>query len=211
MDGIDANRLADALRVLEEVERLPPEHPDAAIRALTETGIRAQYAYGSANTSLAEYWFESTIAIPADDVRRIRAQHFASDDGLLTMGLATRGPGFCADEVVAAGGSLLDERVAPWRSGYIEALVTLDRLDDAAAMAEELVRAASTPLVDNDAAFGAVVVAAARGDDGAVDAAAVAGLALDPDAVGPYPRARLELAAGRAWRATTSSTSAATR
>ena len=27
-----------------------PEHPDAACPALTETGIRAQYAYGSANT-----------------------------------------------------------------------------------------------------------------------------------------------------------------
>ena len=49
-----------------------PEHPDAAIRALTETGIRAQYAYGSANTSLADYWFDSKIAIPGDDVRRVR-------------------------------------------------------------------------------------------------------------------------------------------
>src|SRR5215475_123106 len=27
-----------------------PEHPDAAIRGLQESGIRAQYAYGSANT-----------------------------------------------------------------------------------------------------------------------------------------------------------------
>ena len=46
-----------------------PEHPDAAIRALQESGIRAQYAYGSANTSLADYWFESKIADP----RRRRA------------------------------------------------------------------------------------------------------------------------------------------
>ena len=77
-----------------------PEHPDAAIQALKETGIRAQYAYGSANTSLADYWFDSTIAVPGDDVRRIRAEHFASDGGLLTMALATRGPGFCTDDVV---------------------------------------------------------------------------------------------------------------
>ncbi|WP_419998454.1 amidohydrolase family protein [Streptomyces boninensis] len=77
-----------------------PEHPDAAVEALRETGIRAQYAYGSANTSLADYWFESKIAIPAADVRRIRAQYFSSDDGLLTMGLATRGPGFCINDVV---------------------------------------------------------------------------------------------------------------
>jgi cytosine/adenosine deaminase-related metal-dependent hydrolase len=77
-----------------------PEHPDAGIRGLQETGIRAQYAYGSANTSLADYWFESKIAIPADDVRRIRDTYFSSNDGLLTMALATRGPGFCVDDVV---------------------------------------------------------------------------------------------------------------
>jgi 5-methylthioadenosine/S-adenosylhomocysteine deaminase len=77
-----------------------PEHPDAAIRGLQETGIRAQYAYGSANTSLADYWFESKIAVPPDDVRRIRDTYFSSDDGLLTMALATRGPGFCQEDVV---------------------------------------------------------------------------------------------------------------
>jgi 5-methylthioadenosine/S-adenosylhomocysteine deaminase len=49
-----------------------PEHPDAAVQALGETGIRAQYAYGSANTSLADYWYESKISIPGDDVRRVR-------------------------------------------------------------------------------------------------------------------------------------------
>jgi len=79
-----------------------PEHADAAIRGLQETGIRAQYAYGSANTSLSDYWFESKIAIPAEDVRRVRETYFSSDDGLLTMGLATRGPGFCVEDVVRA-------------------------------------------------------------------------------------------------------------
>jgi cytosine/adenosine deaminase-related metal-dependent hydrolase len=77
-----------------------PDHPDAAIRGLQETGIRAQYAYGSANTSLADYWFESKLSIPGDDVRRIRDTYFSSGDGLLTMALATRGPGFCVDDVV---------------------------------------------------------------------------------------------------------------
>ncbi len=77
-----------------------PEHPDAAIRGLQESGIRAVYAYGSANLSLNDYWNQSKIAIPADDVRRIRDTYFATDDGLLTMALATRGPGFCLDDVV---------------------------------------------------------------------------------------------------------------
>jgi len=90
-----------------------PEHPDAAIQALAETGIRAQYAYGSANTSLADYWFESKIAIPGDDVRRVRAEHFTSDDGLLTMALATRGPGFCVNDVVTAEWALARELGIP--------------------------------------------------------------------------------------------------
>ncbi|RRR81733.1 amidohydrolase family protein [Streptomyces sp. RP5T] len=92
-----------------------PEHPDAAIRALKETGIRAQYAYGSANTSLADYWFESKIAIPGDDVRRIRTEYFPadSDDGLLTLALATRGPGFCVNDVVTSEWALARELGIP--------------------------------------------------------------------------------------------------
>lgn len=90
-----------------------PAHPDAAIQGLTEAGIRAQYAYGSANTSLADYWFESKIAIPGDDVRRIRGTYFSSDDGLLTMALATRGPGFCLNDVVNAEWALARELDIP--------------------------------------------------------------------------------------------------
>jgi 5-methylthioadenosine/S-adenosylhomocysteine deaminase len=90
-----------------------PEHPDAGIRALQETGIRAQYAYGSANTSLADYWFESSIAIPGDDVRRVRETYFSSDSGLLTMALATRGTGFCKDEVVLSEWRLARDLAIP--------------------------------------------------------------------------------------------------
>jgi 5-methylthioadenosine/S-adenosylhomocysteine deaminase len=90
-----------------------PEHPDAAIRGLQEAGIRALYAYGSANTSLSDYWFESKIAIPGDDVRRVRDTYFRSDGGLLTMGLATRGPGFCKDEVVRSEWTLARELGIP--------------------------------------------------------------------------------------------------
>jgi cytosine/adenosine deaminase-related metal-dependent hydrolase len=90
-----------------------PDHPDAAITALRETGIRVQYAYGSANTSLADYWFESKIAIPGDDVRRIRETYFSSDDGLMTMAMATRGPGFCQPEVVRSEWELARELDIP--------------------------------------------------------------------------------------------------
>ncbi len=90
-----------------------PEHPDAGIRGLQESGIRAQYAYGSANTSLVDYWYESSIAIPGDDVRRVRNTYFSSDDGLITMALATRGPGFCKDDVVRSEWALARELGLP--------------------------------------------------------------------------------------------------
>jgi len=90
-----------------------PDHPDAGIRALQETGIRSQYAYGSANTSLEKYWFFSAEAIPNDDVTRIRDTYFSSDDGLLTMGLATRGPGFTQDQVVQGEWALARELGIP--------------------------------------------------------------------------------------------------
>src|SRR5215218_9742386 len=54
MDGIDADRLADALRVLAEVEQLPPEHPDAVAvrrapgRLYDETGGRPLRPAGAA-------------------------------------------------------------------------------------------------------------------------------------------------------------------
>jgi len=82
-----------------------PEHPDAAISGLKETGIRAQYAYGSANTSLADYWFESKLAIPADDVRRVRQTYFPTDDGLLTMALPPAGRGSASTTWCARSGT----------------------------------------------------------------------------------------------------------
>ena len=112
-----------------------PDHPDAAVSALKETGIRAQYAYGSANTSLAKYWFNSAEVIPGDDVRRIREAYFSSDDGLLTMGLATRGPGFCQDDVVKAEWALARELGIP-----LTVHVAMGRLAGRFAMVEQLDR-----------------------------------------------------------------------
>jgi cytosine/adenosine deaminase-related metal-dependent hydrolase len=119
-----------------------PDHPDAAIQALQETGIRAQYAYGSANTSMADYWNESKIAIPADDVRRVRDTYFSggtSAGGLLTMALATRGPGFCVPDVVRAEWDLARDLGIPvtvhvamgrlaGRFGMVQQLASMDLL-----------------------------------------------------------------------------------
>jgi cytosine/adenosine deaminase-related metal-dependent hydrolase len=112
-----------------------PEHADAAVQGLTETGIRAQYAYGSANTSLEKYWYFSPEAIPGDDVRRVRDAYFASDDGLLTMALATRGPGFTQDQVVQAEWGLARELGIP-----VTVHVGMGRLAGRYGMVEQLDR-----------------------------------------------------------------------
>jgi cytosine/adenosine deaminase-related metal-dependent hydrolase len=112
-----------------------PDHPDAAIAGLKETGIRAQYAYGSANTSLEKYWFFSAEAIPGDDVRRIADTYFSSDDSLLTMALATRGPGFTQDQVVQAEWGLARELGIP-----VTVHVGMGRMAGRFAMVEQLDR-----------------------------------------------------------------------
>ena len=112
-----------------------PDHPDAAVQGLQETGIRALYAYGSANTSIEKYWYFSPEAIPGDDVRRVRERYFSSDSGLLTMGLATRGPGFTQDQVVQSEWGLARELGIP-----ITVHVNMGRLAGRYAMVEQLDR-----------------------------------------------------------------------
>jgi cytosine/adenosine deaminase-related metal-dependent hydrolase len=89
-----------------------PEHADEAIRALDDARLRAVYCYGNPNTSLAAWWFESELNAP-DDIKRVRAQYFSSDEGLMTLAMGTRGPGFCKPEVVKHDWELAREVGAP--------------------------------------------------------------------------------------------------
>jgi cytosine/adenosine deaminase-related metal-dependent hydrolase len=57
-----------------------PEHSDALIQGLKESGIRAIYAYSRGSGPGAKY---------PGDAERIRTQHFASADALVTMALGT--------------------------------------------------------------------------------------------------------------------------
>jgi cytosine/adenosine deaminase-related metal-dependent hydrolase len=82
-----------------------PAHADAAIEGLQDSQIRSVFAYGFGNTSLQDWWFGpdwtgSLLTADGDNARRVRKQYFNSDDGRITMALATRGPGFCQPEVV---------------------------------------------------------------------------------------------------------------
>jgi cytosine/adenosine deaminase-related metal-dependent hydrolase len=82
-----------------------PEHADAAVKGLQDSGIRSVFAFGFPNTSLQDWWFGpdysgSVERINGDEARRIRSQYLSSDEGLITMGLATRGTNFCKPDVV---------------------------------------------------------------------------------------------------------------
>src|SRR3954465_3030776 len=89
-----------------------PEHADEAIRGLRDSRLRGVYCYGNPNTSLADWWYESTLEAP-EDIRRVRSQYFSSDEGLLTLAMGTRGPGFCTEEVVRHDWALAREVGAP--------------------------------------------------------------------------------------------------
>jgi cytosine/adenosine deaminase-related metal-dependent hydrolase len=57
-----------------------PEHTDAAIEGLRESGIRAVYAYGAGTAGPANRF--------PQDIRRLHAQYFSSADQLLTLAMA---------------------------------------------------------------------------------------------------------------------------
>jgi cytosine/adenosine deaminase-related metal-dependent hydrolase len=82
-----------------------PDHADAAIRGLRESGIRSVFAFGFPNTSIQDWWFGpdwagSVERINGEEARRIRSQELSDDQGLVTMALATRGTNFCKEDVV---------------------------------------------------------------------------------------------------------------
>jgi 5-methylthioadenosine/S-adenosylhomocysteine deaminase len=89
-----------------------PEHSDEAIRGLRDARLRAVYCYGNPNTSLADWWYTSELKAP-EDIRRVREQYFSSGEGLITLAMGTRGPGFCAPEVVKHDWELAREVGAP--------------------------------------------------------------------------------------------------
>ena len=90
------------------------EHPDAAIRALQEVGIRAQYAYGSANTSLADVLVrEHRSPSPATTCGGSATRTSPPTTACSRWRWPPAGPGFCKDEVVQAEWALARELGIP--------------------------------------------------------------------------------------------------
>ena len=75
-----------------------PEHTDATIAALQESGLRSVFAYGTPNLDLGAWWHNSSLKHPTDIIR-VAKQYFSSRDGLITLALAPRGPEFTTPEV----------------------------------------------------------------------------------------------------------------
>ncbi|MFG1228919.1 amidohydrolase family protein [Xanthobacter wiegelii] len=80
-----------------------PDHTDAAVAALQESGIRAAFFHGSPKPDAkpGEPHF-SEVPHPRAEIERLRRGPFASDDGLLTLGLAILGPHYSTMEVARA-------------------------------------------------------------------------------------------------------------
>lgn len=72
-----------------------PDHADMAVKGLMDAGIRGVFAYGNSN----DEWFPiSDKPTNFDDVARVRKRYFNSDDQLVTMAFAARGPQFATME-----------------------------------------------------------------------------------------------------------------
>jgi cytosine/adenosine deaminase-related metal-dependent hydrolase len=86
-----------------------PAHADGSIAALKEHGGRAIFAYGTPNDEqIAEWYIDSTIP-HSDDIRRVRERVLASDDDLVTLMMAARGPQHTTPETSAADWRLARE------------------------------------------------------------------------------------------------------
>ena len=75
-----------------------PDHADEAVRGLKDAGLRAVFGYGNAND---EWIPPSTLPTNFSDVERVRRSHFSSDDQLVTMAFAARGPQFTTLDITA--------------------------------------------------------------------------------------------------------------
>src|SRR5262245_55201754 len=64
-----------------------PEHTDAAVKALNDSGVRAVFAYGNPQTATG-LWSDAPGHKYPDDIARLRKQYFASEDQLVTLYMA---------------------------------------------------------------------------------------------------------------------------
>ncbi|MFB9315574.1 amidohydrolase family protein [Nocardioides plantarum] len=86
-----------------------PEHADAAIQGVLDSGIRCVWAYGNSN----DEWLPVSDVPQSRDVMRIAEQWFSSSDQLVTLALAPRGPQFATKDVTLQDFALAAELDIP--------------------------------------------------------------------------------------------------
>jgi cytosine/adenosine deaminase-related metal-dependent hydrolase len=74
-----------------------PQHTDAAIAALRESGMRVVFGYGEPQLGGKELSQDSHHRYP-EDIKRLRKQYFSTDNQLMTLALAADGPSFSPAE-----------------------------------------------------------------------------------------------------------------
>lgn len=86
------------------------EAADGAVRGLMDSGQRTVFAHGGGNDVWAP--LPNDTPLP-DDLRRVRAEHFSSDDQLTTMAVCLRGPQFSSVDATRADFALARELDLP--------------------------------------------------------------------------------------------------
>lgn len=76
-----------------------PEHSDAAVKGLMDSGVRAVFAYGNAQNATGRYWEVAESKFPGD-IARLRKQYFNSEDQLVTLYMAA--PSGAPEQVLPA-------------------------------------------------------------------------------------------------------------
>jgi cytosine/adenosine deaminase-related metal-dependent hydrolase len=110
-----------------------PQHADANVRALHDSGIRGVFLYGGPGPDGLAFFGDPAPHHPGD-ARRAQAEHFPDRvSGRLRMGLALRGPAFTSPEATENDFAFARELGLPvsvhvGMAGFPGAVATLDKL-----------------------------------------------------------------------------------
>jgi 5-methylthioadenosine/S-adenosylhomocysteine deaminase len=110
-----------------------PQHADANVRALHDSGIRAVFLYGGPGPYGSAFFGVPAPPHPGD-ARRAQAEHFPDGiSGRLRMGLALRGPAFTTPEATEKDFAFARELGLPisvhvGMTGFPGSVATLDKL-----------------------------------------------------------------------------------
>jgi 5-methylthioadenosine/S-adenosylhomocysteine deaminase len=92
---------------------ITPEHADANVRALRDSGIRGLFLHGGPGEHGLAFFGEPAVAHP-EDARRVRDAHFPTGaNGRLRLGLALRGPAFATPDATKRDFDLARELSVP--------------------------------------------------------------------------------------------------